>query len=300
MRLIAIFLLLTLAGCRLIIDVPENGFVSSEDGARTCGPDQSCYIDIYDIHFAETLVANAAPGYEFTGWKRRERGFCGGSTTPCELTTADFEAYPALMAFLESDELFYIEPVFERIKDQEIARLEVRETGFEPVTDAHGRVIGSYNPFRIDGLLVILNFEGIEQSYFLRVEQTVRTPTVLHVRQIAGNIPLYFDTPACSEEGKAYLISAVDVAGGSIAPGGREQVQYEAAVGPGGYVWIPKPETGLEFFKFGELASTFSQTNFDRIEDTCVTARLNSKGGFTEVIPTNLKVSLPFDFAPPS
>ncbi|MCB1697968.1 MAG: hypothetical protein H6987_08745 [Pseudomonadales bacterium] len=104
--------LLVLPGCKLEIRVPEGGKVVSSDGAYVCESGQTCLIDVVDLFFDETFIAQPAPGYYFSRWNKRERYLCGGETTPCRLFTADFEGNPALQSLLESDETFVIEPRF--------------------------------------------------------------------------------------------------------------------------------------------------------------------------------------------
>ncbi len=53
-----------------------------------------------------------AQGYHFTRWKDKDGNLCGGDSTPCKLATAQFEGHPVLLAFLESNETFFLEPRF--------------------------------------------------------------------------------------------------------------------------------------------------------------------------------------------
>lgn len=106
---------LTLAGCKLQIDVPVSGKVITESGGYECYSGQICNIDIYDIHFDETFVAEPDQGFKFVGWKTRDKGLCGGEGLPCHLFTTGFLEQDSLMTVLESDEVFYLEPVFEKV-----------------------------------------------------------------------------------------------------------------------------------------------------------------------------------------
>ena len=103
---------LALPGCKLEIRVPLDGRVVSSDGAYVCEAGQTCVIDVVDLFFDETFIAEPAAGFSFTGWKHRDRYLCGGETTPCKLSTAGFEANPVLQAVLESDETFILQPRF--------------------------------------------------------------------------------------------------------------------------------------------------------------------------------------------
>lgn len=106
-------LCLALAACKIEIDVPTSGSVDTNSNAINCPAGTACSVDVSDIYFDETFVAQPASGFAFEGWKKRDRGLCGGNTTPCRLTTSGFEGSAALTAILENpDEVFYLEPVF--------------------------------------------------------------------------------------------------------------------------------------------------------------------------------------------
>jgi hypothetical protein len=86
--------------------------VSSDSGAYDCGAGKTCEIDIVDLFFAETFTALPAEGQLFLGWKKQPWGLCRGKTTPCELVSAPLEGFAILEQFLQSDQRFYLEPVF--------------------------------------------------------------------------------------------------------------------------------------------------------------------------------------------
>ena len=80
----------------------------------TCGPNDECIIPVTDFLFSDVFTARAANGFEFVGWQRRNRGLCGGSAQPCELSTEDLPRNAAIRALLGSDdEDFFLVPVFE-------------------------------------------------------------------------------------------------------------------------------------------------------------------------------------------
>ena len=78
---------LFLAACKIKVIVPEGGAVRTESGAIECAAGKTCNVNVTDIFFNEVFVAHPDDGMEFSGWKKRDRGFCGGSTEPCTLTT---------------------------------------------------------------------------------------------------------------------------------------------------------------------------------------------------------------------
>jgi ELWxxDGT repeat protein len=103
---------LSLAGCKVEITVPIGGNVITESGVYQCSSGKKCTIDVYDIFFDETFVAVPDQGFRFAGWKKEDKGFCGGKNLPCHLFTTGFLEYDILMAILESDTEFYLTPVF--------------------------------------------------------------------------------------------------------------------------------------------------------------------------------------------
>jgi hypothetical protein len=103
---------LTLSACRIQVEVPQGGSVITESGDYRCSAGSTCTVEVADLLFDETFLVETEEGYSFAGWAVRSRGLCGGSTAPCALRTAGFATYPALVALLDSDEIFYLEPVF--------------------------------------------------------------------------------------------------------------------------------------------------------------------------------------------
>ena len=105
--------LLALTGCKIEIRVPHGGTVVSSDGAYICETGQTCVIDVVDLFFDETFIAQPAPGFTFSRWEDKDRHYlCGGETEPCRLATADFEGNPLFQPILESDETFVLKPRF--------------------------------------------------------------------------------------------------------------------------------------------------------------------------------------------
>ncbi len=108
--------LATLSGCKIVIQVPnEGGTVRSQATGVTCGPSSgnaACVIEVDDTDFDDTFTARPAAGFRFTGWRKKNRGLCGGSSGPCRLFTSGFAGNPDLLAVLRSDQEFFLEPVF--------------------------------------------------------------------------------------------------------------------------------------------------------------------------------------------
>lgn len=115
--MVVVVALLMAASCKIRIQVPEGGVVTTSSGAYQCDAGTVCKIDVVDLFFDETFTAQPADGYTFKSWKKKKRGLCGGKSTPCRLYTSGFEGHEALMAILESDEVFHLKPVFEKLDD---------------------------------------------------------------------------------------------------------------------------------------------------------------------------------------
>lgn len=101
-----------LTGCKVEISVPEGGSVMSSSGLYGCSSGEVCTIDVNHSYFMEEFTAISMAGYEFAGWGKHPGGFCGGQNSPCKLSTTSFQHYPGLMAFLNTDNVFTMSPVF--------------------------------------------------------------------------------------------------------------------------------------------------------------------------------------------
>jgi len=110
----AVIACLALAACKIQIDVPTSGAVTTQSGANECASGTRCIVQVNDIFFNETFVAEPATGFEFIGWKRKDRSLCYGSSDPCSLETSGFPGNEDLMAILEDpEETFYLAPAFQ-------------------------------------------------------------------------------------------------------------------------------------------------------------------------------------------
>ncbi len=103
---------LALSSCKVVVQVPPGGEVSSNSGAYTCASGETCEIQFTDFFFDETFTAFSSEGQQFLGWKRQLGGLCGGTTTECELSTIPLGGNDAVEQFLKTDAEFYLEPVF--------------------------------------------------------------------------------------------------------------------------------------------------------------------------------------------
>ena len=103
-----------LAGCKLVIKVPEGGSVKSQSGDYDCAEGKTCRYDVDDLEFSDIFTGVGKGDNRFVRWKKRKGGLCGGNTTPCQLATAPLASNPLLLAVLESDEKFFLEPVFSK------------------------------------------------------------------------------------------------------------------------------------------------------------------------------------------
>jgi hypothetical protein len=104
-------LLIFLTACKVRIIVPAGGKVVSDNGF-VCFTGAPCDIDISDENFDDTFHAVPDPGFVFSHWKKQKLYFCGDKTVGCHLYTTGFENEPVLLGILESDAVFYLEPVF--------------------------------------------------------------------------------------------------------------------------------------------------------------------------------------------
>lgn len=114
--LLIVLIPLFMTSCKINIEIPESGGrITTASGSFNCASGEVCTIDVVDIFFDETFVAEPSNGFVFSGWRRKDRGLCGGNVSNCHLYTSDFSGIEGLMAFLENpDEIFYLEPTFQR------------------------------------------------------------------------------------------------------------------------------------------------------------------------------------------
>lgn len=129
----AVAALLALAGCKVQIDVPSSGTVATVSEAIDCAAGASCTVEVNDIYFDETFIAEPASGFEFVGWKRKDRSLCGNNSDPCRLQTSGFEGNDDLTAILEDpDEIFYLAPEF---RSTGFTSLFIGHSFFRPFAD---------------------------------------------------------------------------------------------------------------------------------------------------------------------
>ena len=113
-RMLLVSLAVLLTACKIEIKVPTSGDVSTTSEAISCSAGQTCTVDVTDIFFDETFVAQPADGFEFKEWKTVERGLCGGLLSPCHLYTSFAADNPALMAIInDPNEVFHLQPAFQ-------------------------------------------------------------------------------------------------------------------------------------------------------------------------------------------
>jgi hypothetical protein len=99
-----------LSGCKIQIDVPNGAAVKTISGKYYCGAGQRCIIELVDLFFDETFIAEPEPGYFFLGWEKLDHGLCAFRSGSCPIKSSHAEGVPALMSILESDETFYLRP----------------------------------------------------------------------------------------------------------------------------------------------------------------------------------------------
>ena len=101
------------SGCRIRLSVTGDGTIESASGDFNCPNTGFCGdVSVTNTDFDETFIARPREGSVFVGWRRRDRGLCGGSTDDCRLFTSGFEGNDSLLAFLDSDEVFFLEALF--------------------------------------------------------------------------------------------------------------------------------------------------------------------------------------------
>ena len=114
-RVLLISAVAMIGGCRIEIAVPEGGKVVGDSGSYECFAGTVCSIDVDDFSFDETFSAVATGSdYQFSHWRKRPGGLCGGQAEPCTIDASRAADHPNLTDILYSDRSFYLEPVFAR------------------------------------------------------------------------------------------------------------------------------------------------------------------------------------------
>lgn len=102
-----------LAGCKVQMSTTTGGSITTSSGNFSCTGSSCTSVDVSDLEFDETFMAQPDTGYRFVGWRKKHRGLCGGSTDACRLFTAGFAGDSLLLSFLDKeDEVFFLEAVF--------------------------------------------------------------------------------------------------------------------------------------------------------------------------------------------
>ena len=102
---------LSLAACKLVINVPAGGKVISANGEE-CFANSRCVIEVTSTNYDDRFTADPDDDYLFLHWKKRSRGLCALSRATCRLYSSFVVGNPDLEAILASDTEFYLEPVF--------------------------------------------------------------------------------------------------------------------------------------------------------------------------------------------
>lgn len=116
--ILAVLFLTAVSGCKVQVQVPDNGRVATISGNYLCEASQTCEIEVVDLLFNEIFIAEPAEGFHFEGWRREAGYLCGDLTSPCQIITSGFEGNDILMDFLFSDEVFYLAPAFNNVCDE--------------------------------------------------------------------------------------------------------------------------------------------------------------------------------------
>ncbi|MEO0436052.1 MAG: choice-of-anchor X domain-containing protein [Pseudomonadota bacterium] len=94
----------TVAGCRIVQEVPEGGRIASSSGDHDCDAG-TCTIDLASgSAWSEIFTGEPEEGFVFSEWKKAQGYLCGGSSEPCALQLPADQDFP--------DATVYLEPVF--------------------------------------------------------------------------------------------------------------------------------------------------------------------------------------------
>lgn len=123
-KAIAGMFFLMLAGCRVVVTVPEGGHVHSlwKDHwmGMNCQAGETCQIDVIDSTFHHRFIAVPDDGWDFVGWK--DDLLCGGSREDCVVTTQGWDySNPDIRAIFSDPNLVYqLTPEFRKKDPQNL------------------------------------------------------------------------------------------------------------------------------------------------------------------------------------
>lgn len=176
LKIALIAALTQLSACKITVTAPEGASVTSQSQAFSCNANKQCEIDVTDVFFNETFNVQVSSGFRFMGWRKQNKGLCGGSVDNCTLKTTEFPGNAALLSILNSDETFFLEPIVWAAPD-DMPVLEYRHIEGKPtVRDARGAPIGSWQADIKPGVMDIsLHFEGLTETYTARIVSSKAT-----------------------------------------------------------------------------------------------------------------------------
>lgn len=112
-RIILVAAIASITACKVQVEVPVEGSVTTISTLGDCAAGQVCTLDVADSTFDETFTAVPAEGWQFAGWKQGNTHLCSGSQAPCNYNTSVFEGNEDVTPFLENQDIILrVEPVF--------------------------------------------------------------------------------------------------------------------------------------------------------------------------------------------
>lgn len=103
-----------LVGCKIEVVAPFTGSVTTKDGSFSCSAGEKCVVDVVDVFFDQTYIPIPLDEYDFIRWQEGHKLLCGRAKTPCHLFTSGFSENEDLLGVLETDQTFYLRPVFRK------------------------------------------------------------------------------------------------------------------------------------------------------------------------------------------
>ena len=166
---LVIFLLVSLSACKLRIVVPPNGHVESVSGTYYCAGGSTCDIEVTDFLFNEKFRAVADSGYSFGWWQSGDNTVCRNKRGACSLSTAGLKSTAFGRDILDSNDIYFLRPVFNAPLDEGELRDLPAEVCFNPDTLEKGFTYETFTQyFQQDGseYRIIRNNETIGQESF--------------------------------------------------------------------------------------------------------------------------------------
>jgi CubicO group peptidase (beta-lactamase class C family) len=183
-----------LCGCKLVVTVPLGATVVTQSGSFSCGPGDTCEIDFVDDTFDQTFLVEVDEGHHFAYWLDGERHYCVRQQAPCRLFTTFFGISEALLALLEDETAYYLEPHVVPLLTYDFSPLDERMQSFVEESDFDGASVAVVH--KDLGVVHEQAFGRFTLETVVKLASASKLPSASLLMALAGDKKLNFDPGA--------------------------------------------------------------------------------------------------------